>query len=87
MLELLAPVEHRAAVMVSGARRAVDVSLVEEEGHAPAADLEAELASAFAGHAAQRGAQRADVEGVDAVQAAPDGFTVLAESSGSPVAT
>jgi hydrogenase expression/formation protein HypC len=35
VLELLAPEQHRAAVMVSGARRTVDVSLVEEEGPAP----------------------------------------------------
>ncbi len=34
VLELLAPEQHRAAVMVSGARRMVDVSLV-EEGPAP----------------------------------------------------
>jgi hydrogenase expression/formation protein HypC len=34
MLELLAPEQHRAAVMVSEARRTVDVSLV-EEGLAP----------------------------------------------------
>lgn len=35
VLELLAPEQHRAAVMVSGARRTVDMSLVEEEGLAP----------------------------------------------------
>ena len=34
ILELLAPEQHRAAVMVSEARRTVDVSLV-EEGLAP----------------------------------------------------
>jgi hydrogenase expression/formation protein HypC len=31
VLELLSPEQHRAAVMVSGARRTVDVSLVEED--------------------------------------------------------
>jgi hydrogenase expression/formation protein HypC len=35
VLELLAPEQHRAAVIVSGARRTVDISLVEEEGLAP----------------------------------------------------